>query len=119
MTISPDRLALIRQGQRYTKEEDAAIKAAYPSAREKRTNGYFVNEADAEALNQEVFAILSVPRQSFQMRGRGRFDVTYAGTSPNVTLTVPRFGLEDGKTGILSRRARDLATNEYDVVIYI
>ncbi|MEM9286723.1 MAG: hypothetical protein AAGA36_00145 [Pseudomonadota bacterium] len=119
MSADPARLALLRQGQSFAKAEDASVKAEYPGAREQRIGGYFVNEADAIAVNDVVFEILRVPRQSYSVRNRGYVFVDFASTSPNATLTADRFGLDAGEDGIISRLERDILQMIYSVTVYI
>lgn len=98
--IPADHKEIYKQEWRTVTSEDAAVKAAYKIESEpKQIDTMLIRESDATAEADRLLNIYKVPRFVFSFVARAKFLDTNLGDT--VTLTHPRFNLENGKTGVV------------------
>lgn len=100
MPATDARVEFITQEYRTHNENDAAIKVLHPLAKKLTLASFFNNEADAEALAEDILAIRKEDRFNWALTlsERMRFNLVLGAT---YTITHPRFELASGKNFIL------------------
>ncbi|WP_299082832.1 hypothetical protein [uncultured Paraglaciecola sp.] len=98
--IPAEHKELYKQEWLTVKREDAAVKSAYKIESEpKQIDTMLLRETDAIAEADRLLNIYKVPRFVFSFVTRAKFLNTNLGDT--VTLTHPRFNLDQGKTGVV------------------
>lgn len=92
-------VSFITRPFRYAEKVDTAIRDKFPLARQVDLNSRFTNLADADAIGNDIFAILKNPRQRFEVPVMG-IDIVnlsmFDGSPPCAVLTTDRWGLDQG-----------------------
>lgn len=84
MPATPERVALISSPFRFAIAADETVKSIVPSADSLEEPGFFNNAADAEAINDTVFALRSDPAaQFYQVDFEGELDPDFNGKTPH------------------------------------
>lgn len=110
--------------------EDATIKDDWPQALELTVTTLIVDQADAEAEAQRLLDLFGVPRQRFtlsvpakviledaQMGTSGRQPYQFQ-PGARITLQIPRFGLDAGKTFVVTEMREDYEAEIFNLVIW-
>ena len=110
--------------------EDASIKDDWPQALELTVTTLIVDEADAVAEAQRLLDLFGVPRQRFtlsvpakviqedpQMGTSGRQPYQFQ-PGARITLQIPRFGLDAGKTFVVTEVRENFEAGVIDLVIW-
>lgn len=129
--IAADQVARWTREYLIATAEDAGVRTDWPAALELTVTTLLVDQTEAEAEAQRLLDLFSVPRQRFALRvpyaviGDGVF-TTYGSQRSatefkpgfRVTLTLSRFGLEAGKTFVVTEVREDFEAGVIDLVIW-
>lgn len=128
--IAADEVARWTQEYLTATAEDASVKTDWPAALELTVTTLLVDQTEAEAEAQRLLDLFSVPRQRFalrvpygviaddeQMGSGGRTPVEFK-PGVRVNLTVARFGLDSGKTFVVTEVRENFEAGVIDLVIW-
>lgn len=123
-------VAYFTQEYRTASAEDATVKTDWPQALELTVTTLIVDAADATAEAQRLLDLFSVPRQRLslriprqvieqddQMGTGGRAPVNFV-PGARITLQIPRFGLDAGKTFVVLEMLDNFETDEVALVVW-
>lgn len=128
--IAAAEVAKWTQEYRTVTAEDSGVLTDWPAALELTVTTLIAGEADAQAEADRLLALFSVPRQRFSVRVPGAVirDDAQMGTSgrvpgdfkpgARVTLQIPRFGLDAGKTFIVLEMREDFQNDTVTLIIW-
>jgi len=107
--------SFITKPYRFSVQQDATLRTAYQLARQIEIDSALTNMADADTVSLELFNILKLPRQRFDVPVIG-IDVInlgmYDGGVPCATLLHDRWGLAAGKLVAIPDFTIDLGKNQ-------
>lgn len=104
--VSLDRVQYARLEFRKTEPaQDAAIKTADPLATDQEVLSLLKNTTDANVFRDQLFELRKISRYDWSLAvPRG---VVTAKVGDTITVSYPRFGLNNGKNFIVKRIRRD------------
>lgn len=103
MALTDADRAFLSQPWRYVELADPAIQVAHPGARQADRSSPFNASPGATAVLAAIHSVVSADAKLFQVTVDGILDISFAGSTPNVTLYSDRFNLTGGRVGILTR----------------
>lgn len=114
------------QEYRTASASDATVKTDWPQALELTVTTLIVDAADATAEAQRLLALFKVPRQRLSLRvPRQVIEMGTGGHAPvnfvpgaRITLQIPRFGLDAGKTFVVLEMLDNFETDEVALVVW-
>lgn len=119
-------VAYFTKEYRTAEAHDDDIKDDWPQALELTVTTLIVDAADATAEAQRLLALFKVPRQRLSLRiPRQVIEMGTGGHAPvnfvpgaRITLQIPRFGLDAGKTFIVLEMLDNFETDEVALVVW-